>query len=37
MLEIKTVNKGAELVSVMCDGIERLHDGKGIQWENDNM
>lgn len=28
MLEIKTVNKGAELVSVMCDGIERLHDGK---------
>lgn len=28
MIKIKTVNKGAELVSVEKDGFERLHDGK---------
>ena len=28
MLEIKSVNKGAELVSVTLDGEEKLHDGK---------
>lgn len=28
MLEIKSVNKGAELVSVILDGEEMLHDGK---------
>ena len=27
MLEISTVNKGAELVSVKVDGIEKMHDG----------
>ena len=28
MLEIKTVKKGAELVSVIFNGFEKLHDGK---------
>ena len=27
MLKIKTVSKGAELVSVLCDDIEKIHDG----------
>ena len=27
MIEIKTVNKGAELISIQKDGFERLHDG----------
>ena len=27
MLEIKTVKKGAELVSVKANGIEKMHDG----------
>ncbi len=28
MLEIKTVNKGAELVSIVYNGVEKLHDGQ---------
>ena len=28
MLKIKTVKKGAELVSVKANGIEKLHDGE---------
>ena len=38
MLEIKTVKKGAELVSVKANGIEKMHDtpllmgfGRGMQ------
>ena len=27
MLKIKTVSKGAELVSVLHDDIEKIHDG----------
>ncbi len=30
MLEIKTVKKGAELVSVKADGIEKMHDGESF-------
>lgn len=30
MLEIKTVKKGAELVSVKFNGIEKLHDGESF-------
>lgn len=30
MLEIKTVNKGAELVSIRVDGIEKMHDGESF-------
>ena len=30
MLEIKTVSKGAELVSCKLDGIEKIHDGKSF-------
>lgn len=30
MLEIKTVNKGAELVSAKYDGIEKIHDGESF-------
>lgn len=30
MLEIKTVNKGAELVSVIYNGIEKMHDGQNF-------
>ena len=28
MVEIKTVKKGAELVSINFNGFEKLHDGK---------
>ena len=28
MLEIQTVNKGAELVSAKLNGIEKIHDGR---------
>ena len=28
MLEINTVKKGAELVSVKMNGIEKIHDGE---------
>jgi len=27
-MEIKTIEKGAELISVIFNGEERLHDGK---------
>ena len=30
MLEIKTVKKGAELVSVKANGIEKMHDGESF-------
>ena len=30
MVEIKTVNKGAELTSVKIDGEEKIHDGKSF-------
>ena len=30
MLEIKTVKKGAELVSIKIDGVERMHDGENF-------
>lgn len=30
MLEIKTVNKGAELVSIKFNGIEKMHDGESF-------
>lgn len=30
MLEIKTVRKGAELVSVKANGIEKMHDGESF-------
>lgn len=30
MLEIQTVNKGAELVSAKLNGIEKIHDGKNF-------
>ncbi len=30
MLEIKTVEKGAELISVIFNGIEKIHDGKSF-------
>lgn len=30
MLEIKTVKKGAELVSVKLDGFEKMHDGENF-------
>ena len=30
MIEIKTINKGAELVSVKVDGIEKMHDGQSF-------
>lgn len=30
MIEIKTVNKGAELVSVKVNGIEKMHDGESF-------
>lgn len=30
MLEITTVNKGAELISVKHNGIEKMHDGKSF-------
>lgn len=30
MIEIKTVNKGAELVSAKFDGIEKIHDGESF-------
>lgn len=30
MLEIKTVRKGAELISVKADGIEKMHDGESF-------
>lgn len=30
MLKIKTVNKGAELVSVELNGIEKMHDGENF-------
>ena len=30
MLEIKTVNKGAELVSIKMNGIEKMHDGQNF-------
>lgn len=30
MLEIKTVNKGAELVSAQYNGIEKIHDGENF-------
>lgn len=28
MIKIKTVSKGAELVSVQCNGFEKMHDGE---------
>ena len=28
MIKIKTVSKGAELISIEKDGIERMHDGQ---------
>ena len=30
MLEVKTVKKGAELVSVKANGIEKMHDGESF-------
>ena len=30
MLKIKTVKKGAELVSVKMDDIEKMHDGESF-------
>lgn len=30
MIEIKTINKGAELVSVKFNGIEKMHDGESF-------
>ena len=30
MLEIKTVKKGAELVSIKIDGVEKMHDGENF-------
>ena len=30
MVEIQSVSKGAELISVKFDGIEKLHDGKSF-------
>ncbi len=30
-MEIKTIEKGAELISVIFNGEERLHDGKTFQ------
>ena len=30
MLEIKTVSKGAELVSVKLNGFEKMHDGESF-------
>ena len=30
MIEIKTVNKGAELVSIKFNGEEKMHDGESF-------
>ena len=30
MIEIKTISKGAELVSVKLDGFEKMHDGESF-------
>ena len=30
MVEIQSVSKGAELISVKFDGIEKIHDGKSF-------
>ena len=30
MLEIKTVKKGAELISINLDGFEKMHDGRSF-------
>ena len=30
MIEIKTVNKGAELISIKYNGEEKMHDGEAF-------